>query len=92
MTLTFKNFRGVLDDPPYNDTYTVIIITTVLFQVKMALWKHPGNDITGMIARAQKVAGTFEQLIGGEVYHYHSKVMMKAPRTRGAHVWHQDYG
>ncbi len=58
----------------------------------MALWKHPGSDITGMIARAQKVAGTFEDLIGGEVYHYHSKVMMKAPRTGGAHVWHQDYG
>ncbi len=33
------------------------------------------------------------QLLGGEeVYHYHTKLMMKEPRTGGAHLWHQDYG
>ena len=26
------------------------------------LWNHPGNDITGLIARAEKVAGTAEQV------------------------------
>ncbi|ELT93918.1 hypothetical protein CAPTEDRAFT_124466, partial [Capitella teleta] len=31
-------------------------------------------------------------LLGGEVYHYHSKVIMKEAHTGGAHVWHQDYG
>ena len=32
------------------------------------------------------------QLLGGEVYHYHTKLMMKQPRTGGCHLWHQDYG
>ena len=43
--------------------------------------------------RSQKVAGTMQTLLGGdEIYHYHSKLMMKEPKTGGAHVWHQDYG
>jgi hypothetical protein len=32
------------------------------------------------------------QLLGGEVYHYHAKVIMKDAFTGGMHVWHQDYG
>ncbi|XP_003385392.2 PREDICTED: uncharacterized protein LOC100635181 [Amphimedon queenslandica] len=59
---------------------------------RMALWKHPGKDISGMIARSEKVAGTMEKLLGGEVYHYHTKLMMKEARTGGQFVWHQDYG
>lgn len=56
------------------------------------LWKHPGNDITGMLARSEKVAGISEQLLGGEVYHYHTKLMMKEGGRGARHVWHQDYG
>nr|XP_054769416.1 L-proline trans-4-hydroxylase-like [Lytechinus pictus] len=59
---------------------------------KIVIWSHPGNDITGMIARSQKVAGTSEKLLGGESYHYHTKMIMKEPRTGGSFVWHQDYG
>ena len=34
-----------------------------------------------------------QTLLGGhEIYHYHSKLMMKDAKTGGAHVWHQDYG
>ncbi len=34
-----------------------------------------------------------EALLGGhEIYHYHSKLMMKDPLTGGAFRWHQDYG
>jgi len=61
-------------------------------RTRMALWNHPGNDVTGMIARVPKVAGTMSTLLGGEVYHYHSKLMMKDARTGGAHLWHQDFG
>ncbi|KAL6057013.1 Ectoine hydroxylase [Balamuthia mandrillaris] len=60
--------------------------------VRLCLWNQPGDDITGMIARAHKVAGTMEQLLGGEVYHYHTKLMMKEALTGGQFVWHQDYG
>lgn len=61
-------------------------------QTRLALWNHPGSDVTGMIARVPKVAKTMEALLGGEVYHYHSKLMMKDARTGGAHLWHQDFG
>ena len=28
----------------------------------LCLWNHPGNDITGMVGRCEKVAGTMEQV------------------------------
>ena len=31
--------------------------------VTLALWNHPGNDVTGMVARSEKVAGTMEKVI-----------------------------
>ena len=30
--------------------------------------------------------------MGGEIYHYHTKLVMKEARTGGSFVWHQDYG
>ena len=46
-----------------------------------------------MVSRSERVVTTFEELLGsGELYHYHSKLMMKEARTGGQHVWHQDYG
>ncbi|XP_046561032.1 L-proline trans-4-hydroxylase-like [Haliotis rubra] len=59
---------------------------------KMVIWSHPGNDVTGIIARSEKVAGFSEKLLGGEVYHYHSKLTMKNPNSGGKFIWHQDYG
>ena len=29
---------------------------------KTVLWNHPGNDLTGVIARCEKLAGTFEKV------------------------------
>ena len=45
---------------------------------KLSLWNHPGDDIYGMFARCHRVVDGMEQLLGGEVYHYHSKMMLKA--------------
>jgi len=59
---------------------------------KLALWNNAGDDITGAITRSEKVAGTIEKLLGGDVYHYHSKVTMKDAHSGGAFIWHQDYG
>ncbi|XP_047738002.1 L-proline trans-4-hydroxylase isoform X2 [Hyalella azteca] len=60
---------------------------------KLCVWQHPGDDVTGVAVRLEKVAGTMEKLMGGdEVYHYHSKLMMKEAKTGGAFLWHQDYG
>ncbi len=60
--------------------------------VKLALWNHPGEGIYGMIARCHSIVDSCEKLLGGEVYHYHSKMIMKEPRVGGAWTWHQDYG
>jgi ectoine hydroxylase len=60
--------------------------------VRLALWNHPGDTIYGMFARCESVVNSCEKLLGGEVYHYHSKMIMKEPRIGGAWAWHQDYG
>ncbi len=60
--------------------------------VHLALWNHPGEGIYGMIARCRSIVESCEKLLGGEVYHYHSKMVMKEPRIGGAWTWHQDYG
>jgi hypothetical protein len=60
--------------------------------VRMSLWNHPGNNIYGTIARSERVVRRMEQLLGDEVYHYHSKMILKDPKVGGAWEWHQDYG
>jgi hypothetical protein len=60
--------------------------------VRLSLWNHPGDTIYGMFARCESVVGSAERLLEGEVYHYHSKMIMKDARVGGAWTWHQDYG
>ena len=60
--------------------------------VRLSLWNHPGDGIYGMFARCERVVRSAEKLLGGEVYHYHSKMMLKDPKVGGAWAWHQDYG
>jgi len=60
--------------------------------VRLALWNHPGDGVYGMFARCNRVVDSVEQLLGGEVYHYHSKMILKDARVGGAWAWHQDYG
>src|SRR5450755_1165576 len=60
--------------------------------VRLSLWNHPSNGIYGMFARCRSLVDSAEALLGGEVYHYHSKMIMKEPKVGGAWAWHQDYG
>lgn len=61
-------------------------------KVRLSLWNHPGDSIYGMFARCESVVNSAEKILGGEVYHYHSKMIMKDPKVGGAWTWHQDYG
>ena len=61
-------------------------------QSKLSLWNHPGDDIYGMISRGRRMVDAMEQVLKDEVYHYHSKMMLKEPKVGGAWEWHQDYG
>jgi len=61
-------------------------------KVRLSLWNHPGDNIYGMFARCNKMVDRAEELLGDEVYHYHSKMILKDPKIGGAWAWHQDYG
>jgi ectoine hydroxylase len=60
--------------------------------VRLSLWNHPGDTIYGMFARCETIVNSAEKILGGEVYHYHSKMIMKDAKVGGAWTWHQDYG
>ena len=60
--------------------------------VRLSLWNHPTDTIYGMVARSESMVNSAEKILGGEVYHYHSKMIMKDARVGGAWAWHQDYG
>jgi hypothetical protein len=60
--------------------------------VRLSLWNHPGDGVYGMFARCERMVRSAEKLLGGEVYHYHSKMILKDPKVGGAWAWHQDYG
>jgi Phytanoyl-CoA dioxygenase (PhyH) len=59
---------------------------------KLTLWNEAGDDLYSMFSRSTRIVDRMEQLLGGEVYHYHTKMMLKEPLVGGAWEWHQDYG
>jgi len=61
-------------------------------EVKVAVANALGDDIYSAFARSRRIVGPMEQLLGGEVYHYHHKMVLKEPYEGGAWEWHQDYG
>jgi len=50
------------------------------------------DDMYSAVARCRRIVDPIEQILDGEVYHWHHKMMLKAPHTGGAHLWHQDFG
>jgi len=60
--------------------------------VRLSLWNQPGDGVYGMFARCERMVRSCEKLLGGEVYHYHSKMILKDAQVGGAWAWHQDYG
>lgn len=75
------------------ENYSYAIPDKVGREPRLMIWSHPGNDVTGMVPRVEKVVTTCEKLMGGdELYHYHTKIMMKDAKKGGSFEWHQDYG
>ncbi|MBQ17625.1 MAG: phytanoyl-CoA dioxygenase family protein [Planctomycetaceae bacterium] len=60
--------------------------------VSLRVRNDPSDDIYGTISRSRRIVSVMEQLLGGEVYHYHHKLIFKDQQSGGAWVWHQDYG
>jgi hypothetical protein len=59
---------------------------------KLWITSDLGDDIFSAVVHSDRIISAMEQLLGGEVYHYHHKVMLKEPLVGGAWEWHQDYG
>ena len=60
--------------------------------IRLVVENELRDDIYGAIVRSRRIVDTMEVLLGGEVYHYHHKLILKEPRVGGAWAWHQDYG
>ena len=52
----------------------------------------PDDTMYGAIVRSRNLVEPMQDVLDGEVYHYHHKVIFKQPRVGGAWAWHQDYG
>ena len=60
--------------------------------IRLALWNEAGEDLYGLFSRSRRVVDSMEKVLGGEAYHFHSKIIQKDPFVGGAWRWHQDYG
>lgn len=60
--------------------------------VKVTVRNEVEDNIYGAIVRSTSLVNAMENLLGGEVYHYHHKMVLKEPKVGGAWAWHQDYG
>jgi ectoine hydroxylase len=59
---------------------------------RIALWNRAGDSVYGLAARSARLVTMAQDLLGGPVYHYQSKLTAKDPQVGGAWEWHQDYG
>jgi ectoine hydroxylase-related dioxygenase (phytanoyl-CoA dioxygenase family) len=59
---------------------------------KLTLWNYAGNDTFGYFARGKRWVNAARRLIGTEIYHFHTKVMLKETFVGGTWEWHQDFG
>lgn len=59
---------------------------------KVCIWQETGDDFYSMFSRGRRLVDVCEILIGEEVYHTSTKIMMKEPFVGGAWEWHQDFG
>jgi ectoine hydroxylase len=55
-------------------------------------WTALSDDLVGVMPRVARLVEASEDLVGGAVYHWHSKLSMKKPGSAGRWDWHQDYG
>jgi ectoine hydroxylase len=59
---------------------------------KLWLATERKRDIYNAYVHNPRIVRPMEQLLGGSVYLWHYKMMLKEPRVGGAWEWHQDYG
>lgn len=58
---------------------------------ELSVWLELGDDLVGVIPRLAPLVDIAAAVIGGQVYHWHSKLSWKRPHTGSLWDWHQDY-
>ena len=58
---------------------------------ELSAWLDLGDDLVGVIPRLLPFVEIAAAVVGGPVYHWHSKLSWKRPRTTSLWDWHQDY-
>ena len=59
---------------------------------ELSAWLHLGDDFIGVVPRLQPIVDLAAAVVGEAVYHWHSKLSWKRPRSTSLWDWHQDYG
>src|SRR5436190_21234056 len=59
---------------------------------RIALWNRAGDSVYGLAARSARMVDTSAHLLGGDLYHFHSKLTAKEPEDGGVLARHQYYG
>jgi len=59
-------------------------------KVRLSLWNRPGDTLYGMFARCKSMAASAEKLLGGEVYAYRSKTIVKDAMVGDARTCRRD--
>lgn len=59
---------------------------------QIAFWSELGDSLLGVLPRLARVVDAAEALLGGECYHWHSKLVKKEAYAEGRFEWHQGYG
>jgi hypothetical protein len=74
------------------DRHTFELKDTAGRASRLSLWSDIGDDVFGAVTASPRIVNAARALLREDVYHWHSKVMLKEPRQGGAWEWHQDYG
>ena len=59
---------------------------------KLSLWADISDDVFGAVSSSPRIVNNARMLLREDIYHWHSKVMLKEAKVGGAWEWHQDYG
>ena len=84
--------RLAVDDPRITGEVVEVIDSTGQ-GAELFGWSGVTDDLLGAYVRIARLVESASDLLGGEpVYHWHSKLSFKKPRSAGRWDWHQDYG
>ena len=78
------------DDPSIRGSVVALKDSTGGAQ-ELTCWTELGDDLLGVFPRLERLVDYSTDILGEEIYHWHSKLSLKRPGADGRWDWHQDY-